>query len=413
MAARAKLAEYDTACDRLLSKLDLLLKVKSVTLAEKLAEEALALKSVCEGLKTDSSLELWKLHLTELCEYIAVCSAAAPLPEASYSLMLTVWGCNRELIGEEKLRSEVRRAAAKYRRLAHVKSSLKEIPYREAIVVDEARRILRELREVTTRHVVELPDDLDPPISVSPSYSGYVSGCFNTMKGILVINFTPGGTREELVSVIAHEVYPGHHVQRVFTSRADLPATMKLNWVGRALRCSTPVEEGLAQLAQRIAEEKLLEPEVAEYFKARRELYSRARALIDLLAHYYGMGEAEIRDELVKLGVPGEHADNMLSTQATSCMDSAYYYGEMYVEWILEHASPLLEDRELSWPLYKLLYTGYTTPYVKAAQVAKLLEEEHPERARSLLERFEPTRPRYQKRRKRIEIIDPLLEEVF
>lgn len=178
----------------------------------------------------------------------------------------------------------------------------------------EPEEILEDLREKSADYFPEPPQVnytikyVHPSMEESSSPAFYLTTPVDDLKNNLIyINNKQAGSREEadieLYATLAHEGYPGHLYQNIYTGSSNLPLVRNLlSYSGYSEGWATYVEHGYSfQLSG-------MSDELAQLFAGNSAAILALHAYIDMGVHYEGWDQEDVTDFLAAYGISDTNA---------------------------------------------------------------------------------------------------------
>lgn len=193
--------------------------------------------------------------------------------------------------------------------LTELQTLLREHPHllREAsslkLNVNTPQEMLTDLTKKITTAFPEPPDVTCDIKYVHPSLEPYLSPAFyltppidNLTHNVIYINRAAKYSPLQLYTTLAHEGYPGHLYQSVFTGNTPRNKLLSLlNFGGYVEGWATYVEMYSFSLAD-------VPPEIASAYRLNRSITLCISSLLDIAIHYYGYTRADAAVYLSRFG---------------------------------------------------------------------------------------------------------------
>lgn len=134
-----------------------------------------------------------------------------------------------------------------------------------------------------------LEDFLSPAFYLTPPMD-------NLSENVIYINNASGYTPLELYTTLAHEGYPGHLYQTIYSgSSPSNEVRSVLNFSGYVEGWATYVEMYSYSLAD-------VDPSIASLYRLNRSIILGISSILDIAIHYHGYTQAQIADYLSQIG---------------------------------------------------------------------------------------------------------------
>ena len=182
---------------------------------------------------------------------------------------------------------------------------------------DDPREILSDLRQKMTADFPQPPAASCTLKYVDESLSPYLSPAFyltapvdDLTENVIYLNPSAGYSGLELYTTLAHEGYPGHLYQNLYSGSALSPIRSLLSFGGYTEGWATYVE----MISYRYASEGMPENCVAAISleQKQRSMMLGLSSLTDILVHYRGFNREETRHFFSELGITSTQAADTL-----------------------------------------------------------------------------------------------------
>lgn len=187
--------------------------------------------------------------------------------------------------------------------------------------------LLSRLRDTVTQDFPEPPAVSCEIKYVDDSLSNYLSPAFyltppidDTSSHVIYLNPTNSLNTMELYTTLAHEGYPGHLYQTIYSaSCTDDPIRSVISFGGYT--------EGWATYVEMYAYSTWSEnPRLAKLCQLNRSLMLGISSILDIGIHYYGYTRQNVADYLSRLGLNAASADSLYDTIAEAPANYLKYY---------------------------------------------------------------------------------------
>ena len=159
-----------------------------------------------------------------------------------------------------------------------------------------------------------LEDYLSPAFYLTPPVD-------NLSENVIYINRGSNYTPLELYTTLAHEGYPGHLYQTIYSgSCASNEVRSVLNFGGYVEGWATYVEMYSYSLAD-------VKPQIASLYRLNRSISLGISSLMDMAIHYHGFTQDQVADYLTQIGFRGKAmADSLYSIILEAPANYLKYY---------------------------------------------------------------------------------------
>ncbi len=159
-----------------------------------------------------------------------------------------------------------------------------------------------------------LEDYLSPAFYLTPPVD-------NLSENVIYINRGSNYTPLELYTTLAHEGYPGHLYQTIYSgSCASNEVRSVLNFGGYVEGWATYVEMYSYSLAD-------VKPQIASLYRLNRSISLGISSLMDMAIHYHSFTQERVADYLTQIGFRGEAmADSLYSIILEAPANYLKYY---------------------------------------------------------------------------------------
>lgn len=230
-----------------------------------------------------------------------------------------------------------------------------------AAVSEEPVAILEDLQSKMTEDFPVLPAVSYDIKYVEESLENYLSPAFyltapldNLNQNVIYINRGAEYKGLDLYSTLAHEGYPGHLYQTVYSQQAGCnPVRSLLNFSGYVEGWATYIEMMSFSYAD-------VPEETAELYRLNRSLTLGISSMLDILIHYYGYDREQTASFLAPFGFGNAAADSFYSIILESPANYLKYYLGCLCFQDLQKAAQAKEGERFSIKDFhkKILETG-------------------------------------------------------
>ena len=198
-----------------------------------------------------------------------------------------------------------------------LKKSLHSTPVSSISFPEDPKEILSDLRQKMTEDFPQPPSASCTLKYVDESLSGYLSPAFyltapidDLNNNVIYLNPAANYNGLELYTTLAHEGYPGHLYQNLYSGSVLSPLRSLLSFGGYTEGWATYVE----MMSYGYASESLPADCIAAVSleQKQRSMMLGLSSLTDILVHYRGLGREEIRTFFSTLGVTSTQAADAL-----------------------------------------------------------------------------------------------------
>ena len=198
-----------------------------------------------------------------------------------------------------------------------LKKSLHSTPVSSISFPEDPKEILSDLRQKMTEDFPQPPSTSCTLKYVDESLSGYLSPAFyltapvdDLNNNVIYLNPAANYNGLELYTTLAHEGYPGHLYQNLYSGSVLSPLRSLLSFGGYTEGWATYVE----MMSYGYASESLPADCIAAVSleQKQRSMMLGLSSLTDILVHYRGLGREEIRTFFSTLGVTSTQAADAL-----------------------------------------------------------------------------------------------------
>lgn len=214
----------------------------------------------------------------------------------------------------ERIQRQIRTDITKLRALVQNNPSLltdagiETLQNNTAAISDDPQKLLADLQDKISADFPEPPSVSYDVKYVEKSLENYLSPAFyltapldNLNQNVIYINRGAGYEGLDLYSTLAHEGYPGHLYQTVFSSSSGInPVRSLLNFGGYVEGWATYVEMMSFSYAD-------VDEATAELYRINRSLTLGISSLLDIFIHYYGYDKSQVSACLAQFGFTGEN----------------------------------------------------------------------------------------------------------
>ena len=200
---------------------------------------------------------------------------------------------------------------------ALLKKSLHSTPVSSISFPEDPKEILSDLRQKMTEDFPQPPSTSCTLKYVDESLSGYLSPAFyltapvdDLNNNVIYLNPAANYNGLELYTTLAHEGYPGHLYQNLYSGSVLSPLRSLLSFGGYTEGWATYVE----MMSYGYASESLPADCIASVSleQKQRSMILGLSSLTDILVHYRGLGREEIHTFFSRLGVTSTQAADAL-----------------------------------------------------------------------------------------------------
>ena len=198
-----------------------------------------------------------------------------------------------------------------------LRKNLHSIPVSSISFPEDPKEILSDLRQKMTEDFPQPPSASCTLKYVDESLSGYLSPAFyltapvdDRNNNVIYLNPAANYNGLELYTTLAHEGYPGHLYQNLYSGSVLSPLRSLLSFGGYTEGWATYVE----MMSYGYASESLPADCIAAVSleQKQRSMMLGLSSLTDILVHYRGLGREEIRTFFSTLGVTSTQAADAL-----------------------------------------------------------------------------------------------------
>lgn len=198
-----------------------------------------------------------------------------------------------------------------------LRKNLHSIPVSSISFPEDPKEILSDLRQKMTEDFPQPPSASCTLKYVDESLSGYLSPAFyltapidDLNNNVIYLNPAANYNGLELYTTLAHEGYPGHLYQNLYSGSVLSPLRSLLSFGGYTEGWATYVE----MMSYGYASESLPADCIAAVSleQKQRSMMLGLSSLTDILVHYRGLGREEIRTFFSTLGVTSTQAADAL-----------------------------------------------------------------------------------------------------
>ena len=198
-----------------------------------------------------------------------------------------------------------------------LKKNLHSTPVSSISFPEDPKEILSDLRQKMTEDFPQPPSTSCTLKYVDESLSGYLSPAFyltapvdDLNNNVIYLNPAANYNGLELYTTLAHEGYPGHLYQNLYSGSVLSPLRSLLSFGGYTEGWATYVE----MMSYGYASESLPADCIAAVSleQKQRSMMLGLSSLTDILVHYRGLGREEIRTFFSTLGVTSTQAADAL-----------------------------------------------------------------------------------------------------
>lgn len=247
---------------------------------------------------------------------------------------------------------------------------------KDALLSLTPEEMLSQLQTMITQDYPALPDTINGrPITCTVKYvdeclAPYTAPAFyltppidNTQENTIYINSLDTGGGLSLFTTLAHEGYPGHLYQTLYSSRRlqtmdTTPLRNILSYGGYVEGWAMYVELNSYDYAIRLVRES--HPELESLYQAdrlNRQIQLCLYSLLDILIHYEGASYERVYDILSAIGFKEESDIRAVYEYIVEepCNYLKYYLGYLEIESLKNHASETWKDSYTDYKFHTFL----------------------------------------------------------